>query len=187
MKGYDFESSKIADTIKGAKENAFEFSKKISGVSLASEEYEAIKNGTVSAVVELSEALDMFKLWQNKLNTCLIKWVEDNIAQTLESAVHEYGVRNNENWLTKVSLAKLGISYTDSLCDTENRCLSALCDTLTNLYNCKKTIDAAKANKRLIHANTVARLKKMHEHYNVKITYSLAKAILTEETNLVIG
>lgn len=137
MKGYDFESCEIADTIKAAKDTAREYTSKIKAAASV-EERNVLETNTSAEVKNLADALANFEFWQNVLNERLHELAAAQIDDTLEAAVREYGMRNNESWLTKVSLAKLGISYTDSLCDTENRCMSALCDTLSKLIRLQK-------------------------------------------------
>lgn len=180
MSGYDFESSEIADTIKAAKEQAKEYAAKIKAAQNV-DECKALEINTDKIVKDLSESLTKFEYWQKKLNECLHDWIFSDLSDTLEHAVHEYGLRNNERWLTHVSLKKLGIYYTDSLCDTEARCLTALCDVLSELYDCKRTKDLAKTNKAHIHALASVRLKDMHSHYGVTLTRQLIHAILEDE------
>lgn len=181
MSDYNFESSEIADTIKAAKEQAKQYAAKIKAAQNA-EERKALETNTDEIVKNLSEALVNFEFWQNVLNERLHEWITTSKIDMLTAAVHEYGLLNNERWLTHVSLTKLGIDYTDTFCDTETRCLSALCDVLGKLYDCKRAKDSAKTNKAHIHALASVRLKDMHSHYGVTLTRQLIHAILEEET-----
>lgn len=181
MTGYNFESCEIADTINTAKTIAREFTASVKAAD-DEEEKNAIKLHAGTCVVGIADAMVNFEFWQKVLNERLHEYVNKEIASILENAVHEYGKRNNESWLTNVSLSKLGIEYTDTLCDTENRCLSALCDVLNKLYSCKRTKDTANADKRTIHALASNRLKDLRSHYGVTLTRQLIHAILADET-----